>query len=57
MIHDVDFPVLIVSFWKVGAEMAAAALLAAQRRPGDQPPDRDEMKVAPRIGIRRRTGG
>ena len=51
------FPVYIVALREIGAEMAAAALLAAQRRARDQPPHRHDARRAPRRQIERLAAG
>src|SRR3954469_16496185 len=50
------FPVYIVAFWEVGAEVAAAALLAAERGARDQCPNGDETRHAPQTLVPRVAG-
>jgi hypothetical protein len=51
MIHDVDPPMLVVAPGEIGAEVTAAALLAAKRRARDEMPDGDQVQLPPRVDI------
>ena len=49
LVDHVNFPVYIVTLWKVLAEVTATALFTPQGRPRDQTADGDEMESPPRV--------
>src|SRR5437588_11990703 len=55
LIDQMDFPVYIVPLGKVRPEVAAPALLSAQRGPRDQTTDRGQMQTLPGIVGERRS--
>ena len=55
-VRDVFLPVYIVAIREIRAEVAAAALLAAQRRARDQQADGDEARDAPAVAVSGRRG-